>query len=440
MAAPRPYDALCLHPHDNLLGANGPCCGRRPSPAMSSRARTPAGPAPKPRRKRKAAPKPAPLRPPHAKLSLTERLGPTGRAVLWALASLGALASVLGVALVVGYGRSKVSTGSKTVDLDWPAGLGADEAAELLESHGLIESRRSMSAFLRATGGAKDFVPGPHLLSQGATPWELRTLLSRSLLRRSVRVTIPEGFHRFDIGARLEKLRVASKRAFVAASADGALLEEVGIEKGGSVGAESAEGYLFPATYDLQIDSEPREIVRRLVREADKRWDAIATQSADGLASLRGSLGWGRREVVTLASVIEKEAVVDDERPLIASVFLNRLTSSEFLPKHRLQSDPTASYGCIAFPAEAPSCATFAGKPTPAVNADPKNRYSTYAHGGLPPGPICSPSSKSIAAVLAPAATRFLYFVAAGGGRHTFSETFDAHSDAVRKLRSATHP
>ncbi len=409
--------------------------GRRRDP--SPRPTPPPRSGPPPQRRRKPPGKPAVLRSPGAKIPIGDRVGPRARAALWAVVTLAALGTVVGLSLVVGYGRSKVSTGDKVVDLDWPEGLDADGAAELLERLGLVESRRSMAVFLRATGGAGDFAPGPHLVSQGATPWELRTLLSRSLIRRAVRVTIPEGFHRYDLAARLEKLRVASKRAFLAASADGKLLEDVGIEKGGSVGAESAEGYLFPATYDLQLDTDPREVVKRLVSESDKRWEAIAGQHADALASLRGSLGWGRREVLTLASVIEKEAVVDDERPIIASVFLNRLTSDEFLPKHRLQSDPTASYGCVAFPADAPSCASFAGKPTPAVNSDAKNRYSTYAHGGLPPGPICNPSTKSIAAVLAPTPTRFLYFVAAGGGRHTFSETFEAHSEAVRKLRAS---
>lgn len=395
--------------------------------------------APASRRKR-SAPKALSPRVPPSLAALAERIGPRTRAVLWGVATFAAVAMVVGFTLVLGYGRAKVSTGDKAVDLEWPAGLDADGAAELLEEKGLVESRRAMAAFLRATGGVAEFVPGPHLLSQGATPWELRSLLSRSLIRRSARVTIPEGFHRYDIGARLEKLRVASKRAFLAASADGKLLEEVGIEKGGAVGAESAEGYLFPATYDLELDSDPRDVVRRLVQESDKRWEAIAAQHADGIASLRGSLGWGRREIVTLASVIEKEAVVDDERPLIASVFLNRLTSDEFRPLHRLQSDPTSNYGCVAFPADAPSCEGFTGKASPAVNADPKNRYSTYAHPGLPPGPICNPSVKSIAAVLAPAPTRFLYFVAQGAGRHTFSETFDAHSDAVKKLRAPKQP
>ena len=360
------------------------------------------------------------------------RLTPRARGLLW---GLGALLGTLGLALgglVLGYGRSRGPAGPRLVELDWPAGLSSEEAGALLADHGLVESRDTMAIFLRATGGTGDLVPGPHLLFEGATPWELRRLLARSFLRPSAKVTIPEGYNRFDIASRLEKLRVAGKKAFVAASADPALLAELGVAAPGTSSVESAEGYLFPATYELGLDSDPREIVRRLVAESDKRWDMLAVRHKDGLARLRASPGWGRREILLVASLIEKEAAVDEDRPLIASVFLNRLLDPDFKPR-RLQSDPSSSYGCVAWPEEAPSCASFAGKPTPAVNHDPKNRYSTYVHEGLPPGPIANPGSKSIEAVLAPATTRYFYFVAAGGGRHAFSETLDAHNDAVRR-------
>jgi UPF0755 protein len=160
----------------------------------------------------------------------------------------------------------------------------------------------------------------------------------------------------------------------------------------------------------------------------------LASRHREGAERLKATLGWGRREIVMVASMIEKEAAVDDDRPLIASVFVNRLLDPDF-KTHKLQSDPTSSYGCIAWPAEAPSCAEFAGKPTPAMNRDPRNRYSTYTHPGLPPGPISNPGAKSLEAALSPTPTRFLYFVATGGGRHTFSETYDAHNDAVQRGR-----
>ena len=393
------------------------------------------GPNPQPRpRPRKRAPRP---RSDRGKVWLRARftnLTPRARGVLW---GLGALLATLGLALgglLLGYGRARGPAGPRLVELDWPAGLSSEEAAALLAERGLVESRDTMTVFLRATGGTGDFVPGAHLLFEGATPWELRRLLARSFLRPFTRVTIPEGYNRFDIGARLEKLRVAGKKAFVAASADPVLLGELGIAAPGvsSSLVESAEGYLFPATYDLGLDSDPREIVRRLVAESDRRWEILAARHKDGLARLRVSPGWGRREILLVASIIEKEAAVDDDRPLIASVFLNRLLDPDFKPR-RLQSDPTSSYGCIAWPEEAPSCAAFAGKPTPAVNHDARNRYSTYVHNGLPPTPIASPGERSLVAVLDPARARWLYFVAKGGGRHTFSETLDLHNDAVKR-------
>lgn len=343
------------------------------------------------------------------------------------------------LALVFGFGRARAPDRGRVVELNWPDGLDAGEAAALLAAEGLVESERAMALYLGATGGTEAFVPGPHLLFEGATPRELRQLLTRAEGRPTAKLTIPEGFSRFDVAARLEKLRIAGRKTFLAATADGALLDALGIERGGAVGAESAEGYLFPATYELALDSDARDVARRLVAESDRRWSTLAAQGKDGLAALQATLGWGRREVLTLASIIEKEAVVEEERPLIASVFLNRLLDPSFR-SHKLQSDATALYGCVAWPEEAPSCAEWTGKPTPAVVRDPRNRYSTYAHPGLPPGPIANPGAPSIAAVLAPAATKYLYFVAAGGGRHRFSESLDEHNDAVQKRRDATAP
>jgi UPF0755 protein len=342
------------------------------------------------------------------------------------------LAAAAGL-LYLGYGwRHGPDKGDGTVEVDWPADLTSEQAAAHLVELGLADGQETMAVFLRATGGTGDFIPGPHLLPKGASPWDLRRLLSRSFFRPMARVTIPEGFNRFDIAGRLEKLKITSKKRFLAATVDPGLLDEAGVERRAGAPAESAEGYLFPATYDFGLDSEPRDIIKRLVLEANRRWEALIAQRKDGLASLQATLGWERREVLTLASMIEKEAAVDEERPLIASVFLNRLIDPSFRPK-LLQSDPTSIYGCLGWPEEAPSCAGWTGKPTPAINNDPKNRYSTYQHTGLPPGPIANPGVKSIEAALAPAASKFFYFVAQGGGRHTFSQDFAAHNDAVHK-------
>jgi UPF0755 protein len=111
------------------------------------------------------------------------------------------------------------------------------------------------------------------------------------------------------------------------------------------------------------------------------------------------------------------------------------LHDPEFRPARMLQSDPTASYGCIVGAAEIPSCAGFHGSVTPALLRDAANPYNTYRHAGLPPGPIANPGEASIEAVLAPAQTDYLYFVAKGGGRHAFSRTFAEHREALETPR-----
>ncbi|MEO8800208.1 MAG: endolytic transglycosylase MltG, partial [Polyangiaceae bacterium] len=147
-------------------------------------------------------------------------------------------------------------------------------------------------------------------------------------------------------------------------------------------------------------------------------------------------LHFTEKEIVTLASMVEKEAAADEERPMIASVFLNRLRDPKFTPKV-LQCDPTAAYGCLAQAPPPVSCATFTGKITHDMVADPTNMYNTYKHEGLPPGPIASPGAKALDAVMAPSETHYFYFVAKGGGHHTFSETYAAHVAAIAHDKDA---
>ena len=136
--------------------------------------------------------------------------------------------------------------------------------------------------------------------------------------------------------------------------------------------------------------------------------------------------------MITLASIVEAEAAVAAELPVIAGVFLNRLRDPEFRPK-RLQADPTVSYGCRLQPS-LPSCAGFDGRRiTRAMLAGADNPYNTYRHEGLPPGPVGNPGLAAVEAVLAPAEHDYLYFVARGGGRHAFSATLEEHNRAVER-------
>jgi UPF0755 protein len=341
------------------------------------------------------------------------------------LAVAAATALALSTWFFVLYPSSRGPGDGHAIELVIVKDPGAGGLAAALAGAGLVGSPRLFAAWIRATGGTGDVVPGRHLLADDASPRELMARLERRASAGTARVTFPEGWNRFEMARRLQDKEIVGLRDFLDATTDGALLEELGIE------GDSAEGFLFPATYDLPYDSDPRDVVRRMKREFDRRWDILSRSRGAALNDVMTSARLGIRDVVTLASMIEKEAVVDDERPIIASVFLNRIRDPAFHPKH-LESDPTASYGCVVAPEKAPSCADFAGKATKAIEHDAANVYSTYTHEGLPPGPIANPGARSLEAAMAPATTHFFFFVARGEGRHAFSETYEAHLSAMK--------
>lgn len=354
-----------------------------------------------------------------------------GRGVVWALvlfvcAILGAVATYVLVIYPSSSGPGAGKDVEIVVDRDEPL---ASVVGKLARG-GLVRSPTVFTLYARAV--SLHVTAGAHLLTDDASPYELVHRLEREGQATRAKVTIPEGWNRFDIAKRLQTLHVSWSQAFLDATANTDLLREIGVD------GDSAEGFLFPATYELPLDSDPKDVVRRLVAEFDRRFLQLEQNHRLGRGQLESTLGWKRHEIVTLASMVEKEAAVDDERPIIASVFLNRLRDPSFKRKV-LQCDPTSAYGCLALRDRIPACATFAGKPTHAINVDPLNAYSTYVHEGLPPGPIANPGRESLQAVLAPANTKYLYFVVRGDRRHAFSETLDEHNAAVKDFRERTN-
>ncbi|MDF2691715.1 MAG: hypothetical protein K0S65_98 [Labilithrix sp.] len=353
-----------------------------------------------------------------------------GSALFWiVLFTLGAAVAAFATWLLVLYPSGAGPGSGKDVEVTIDRDESAGAIIEKLDHAGLLRSPRAFALYSRLVG--LHATPGAHLLTDDASPNELLRRLEREGHASHAKVTIPEGWNRFDIAKRLQTLHVAWGQGFLDATANTDLLREIGID------GDSAEGFLFPATYELALDSDPKDVVRRLVAEFDRRFIQIEQNHRLGRAQLEGTLGWGRREIVTLASMVEKEAAVDEERSIIASVFLNRLRDPAFKRKV-LQCDPTSSYGCLALRDRVPSCVGFAGKPTHAINVDPLNTYSTYVHEGLPPGPIGNPGVKSLQAVLAPASTKYLYFVVRGDRRHAFSETLEEHNTAVKDFKERT--
>jgi UPF0755 protein len=346
------------------------------------------------------------------------------------VAALGLAAVVASVWLFVIYPSSRGPGQGHGVEIvvvhdPTPAGL-----ASTLAGAGVISSPHLFALWVRATGGSGSVVVGKHLLADDASPRELMARLERRASAGTAHVTFPEGWNRFDMARRLQDKQIVLLRDFLDATTDPALLREIGVD------GDSVEGFLFPATYDLPFDSDPRDIVRRMKREFDRRWDILSRSRGSSLNDVMTSAHLGIRDVVTLASMVEKEAVADDERPIIASVFLNRLRDPAFHPKH-LECDPTAAYGCVVAPERAQTCADFVGKATAPIEHDPNNPYSTYTHEGLPPGPIANPGARSLEAAMAPATTHYFFFVARGEGRHAFSETYEAHLGAVKGVAKA---
>jgi UPF0755 protein len=219
-------------------------------------------------------------------------------------------------------------------------------------------------------------------------------------------VIVRPGANLYDVAAILGAYSLADPAKFLEAATSRPVLARLGID------AESAEGYLVPDTYNLVKDMEPARILEIMVRPFRERFTPEMEQKA-------AMAGLSVHEVVTIASIIEKETGVAQEKPLVSSVIRRRLALG--MP---LQMDPTVIYGVKRFD----GTVTKKDLQTP-------NPYNTYINRGLPPGPIANPGPASIAAALSPAKTEYLYFVSNNDGTHTFSKTLSEHALAVENLR-----
>ena len=272
-----------------------------------------------------------------------------------------------------------------------------------LESSGIISSARVFVIYARIRGADARVKAGSYQFSDGLSPAEiLRRMVTGEIF--VYRFAVPEGYSMFQVAELLESRGLFKKEAFLKQCVSREFVKDLGIN------GKSVEGYLFPSTYNIPPGMDEAGVIRMMVGQFDKVYEQKFADRAK-------ALGISRSSVITLASIIEKEAVKPAERPLIASVFRNRINRG--MP---LQSDPTAVYGVRS----------FAGKVTK-QDIMRRSPYNTYAIKGLPPGPIGNPGSEAIEAVLVPASTNYLYFVARKDGSHFFSATLEEHNRAVRK-------
>jgi len=278
--------------------------------------------------------------------------------------------------------------------------------------------------FVLHKGAAGKITAGDHVFNGDMTPTQILDELLRPQPAHEVRVTIPEGANMLDVARILAEAGLGDETAFESAMRDPQLLAGLGIE------AETAEGYMFPDTYMLPVGVGPAAVIERLVKRHQRVLADLRRRYRHEATSLSERLGWGDREIVTLASIVEKETAAKHERPLIAGVFLNRLRWSSFQPK-LLATDPTIVYGCTVPKRKSAACKKFEGKIRKIHLRDRDNPYNTYTHEGLPPGPIANPGRAALEAVLAPQKSRFLYFVSRNDGTHQFSRTETEHEGYV---------
>ncbi len=282
---------------------------------------------------------------------------------------------------------------------------GALTIARALKDAGVIRSRVAFLAVAVGRGTYRHLLAGEYEFAPGLSLLEIvrRLEQGRGFVHQ---VTIPEGFAAQQIAQLLAERGLVNRDRFMALLQDRQMLEQYGLE------GESLEGYLFPDTYRLIKGLSEEVIVHRMVRRFQEMLGPEEHTRAE-------ELGMSVHEIVTLASLIEREAQVPEERPLVSAVFHNRLRRG--IP---LQSDPTVLYGL----------SRFSGRLTKA-NLQAPSPYNTYLKRGLPPGPIANPGRASIMAALHPASSRYLYFVSKNDGTHAFSTTLQEHGAMVRRYQ-----
>ncbi len=304
------------------------------------------------------------------------------------------------------FGKPLNPKKTQLVRIEVPRNSNFRSLCKTLQKKKIIRHWRVLDLHARFGGDDTKIKAGEYELSASMTPKEILTKLSSGeVYKRSI--TVKEGANIWEIAVAIQASEIATSKDFLKAVQDKTLLSKAGIK------SESFEGYLYPETYNFSKGETVERIIWTMLEQGEKKWlPEFSTRSDE--------LNLTRHEVLTLASIIEKESGNFDEQGIIGSVFHNRM---ETLVK--LQADPTVIYGLRKF-----------GRALTKKDLETPNPYNTYVNYGLPPGPIGNPGESAIKAALYPEDTSFLYFVADGKGRHVFSKTLAEHNEAVHNYRS----
>ena len=302
-----------------------------------------------------------------------------------------------------------VQSGSGNVEIEIPRGATFRQAVDILYNEKLIRDKKIFLLLGRLTGADRKIRAGFYSIWNSMSPLDIFRIIRKGRIVE-YEIKVLEGDSIPEVAAEFEKFGITKKDDFLELSKDPGLLASYNIE------SPSLEGYIFPDTYIIPKGIDAREAVGIMI-------DKMREKYSGKLLSRTKEIGMTENEVLTLASIIEKEAVVDEERPLVSAVYHNRLKR-----KMPLQADPTSIYGIKS------------SKEKITLNdLKRKTPYNTYVIKGLPPGPIASPGLKSISAALYPADVPYIFFVASDDRTHQFSSTITEHLNAVKLLRERNY-
>ncbi len=327
------------------------------------------------------------------------------------LSSVVLLLALAGGVLFFGYQllKTPVSSDRTEIIFEVAPGANATQTAAELQKNNLIRNADVFLLYSRFMNQNSKIKVGEYSLNQAMTPDEiLAVLVSGKSITRNL--TIVEGLNLFDIAAILEKMGLGTRQEFFALARDKDFIKSLLGEE-----LSSLEGYLFPETYKFTKFESMKSIVSQMVRRflvIYKEIEPVAKQ-----------MNWTRNQIVTFASIVEKETGAGADRPIVSSVFHNRLQK-----KMRLQTDPTVLYGMAMKMGFMPNNITRNDLLTPTP-------YNSYTNAGLPPTPISNPGRESLLAAVRPANTKNIYFVSRNDGTTVFSETLEKHNAAVKTFQ-----